>query len=216
MSELNPDDVLTNKHFVDPGIYDKDGNLLATYGLSTHDGNYLHHSGGESPSIQATGNANNIDIIIQPKGTGSLNVNNSKISNLANPTSPNDAVNRSYIDTLRNQLIIDDGPIRTEDEKEVKLFCSSTTAGNVYFFDTMICAKTLDEKFYAAGIEVRSIWKNVGGKVINISIDKVYGRDPELKCDIVAKAEGSLVSIYAKGCANTIIEWRSRTRFNGV
>jgi hypothetical protein len=39
----------------------------------------------------------NGDIVIQPKGTGSINVNNSRITGLGNPTNDTDAANKTYV-----------------------------------------------------------------------------------------------------------------------
>lgn len=42
----------------------------------------------------------NGDVILDPKGTGSVNVSNSTIINLATPVNTTDATNKDYVDTL--------------------------------------------------------------------------------------------------------------------
>lgn len=46
----------------------------------------------------------NGDIVLVPKGTGSVSVSNSQIKNVANPTDPTDAVNLQTLTTLRNNI----------------------------------------------------------------------------------------------------------------
>jgi hypothetical protein len=58
---------------------------------------------GNTIAITAT----NTDLIITPNGSGTLNLSNKRISNLANPVNPGDASNKSYTDfTIRGMPLV--------------------------------------------------------------------------------------------------------------
>ena len=50
----------------------------------------------------------NGDLILDPNGTGDVDVNNSKIINVSTPTADNDAANKSYVDGVVNGLDVKD------------------------------------------------------------------------------------------------------------
>ena len=52
----------------------------------------------DGPVLSASGGDTNINIVIAPKGTGSVDVNNSKITNVTIPTSDSDAATKKYVD----------------------------------------------------------------------------------------------------------------------
>jgi hypothetical protein len=55
-------------------------------------------------TISATGAATDIDVILNPKGTGAVSVSSSKITNLATPTVATDAANKEYVDEVAQGL----------------------------------------------------------------------------------------------------------------
>jgi hypothetical protein len=57
-------------------------------------------------TISSIGNDLNIDIVLSPKGTGDLSVDNSKITSVLNPTDPQDAATKAYVDSVAQGLAI--------------------------------------------------------------------------------------------------------------
>lgn len=55
----------------------------------------------------------NSDIVISPKGTGSLNVSSARITNVANPVGGNDAVNQTYLNTTLSSIPLGVGLVTT-------------------------------------------------------------------------------------------------------
>jgi hypothetical protein len=77
--------------------------LTSIGSLSTvHAGNLTITSNTISyTSIQTSGN-----IVLQPKGTGSVDVNSSTIINVATPQNPNDGANKAYVDNKIKSMIL--------------------------------------------------------------------------------------------------------------
>lgn len=51
----------------------------------------------------------NGNVVIDPNGTGSVNVSNSKIINVSDPTADNDAANKKYVDSVAQGLNVKEG-----------------------------------------------------------------------------------------------------------
>lgn len=79
--------------------------------------------------------SSNNDLVLSPSGTGNVDVDSSKIINLATPTANNDATNKSYVDSLVKSRTI-----------AVTIDCSDFTVGNI---DTKV-GIILDYMFQAA------------------------------------------------------------------
>ena len=69
---------------------------------------------GSLPVISSTGT--NADISINPNGSGSIDVNSSKITSLATPTADGDAANKAYVDSIAEGL-------------DIKASCHAATTG---------------------------------------------------------------------------------------
>ena len=79
--------------------------------------------------------SSNNDLVLSPSGTGNIDVDSSKIINVATPTANNDAANKSYVDNLVKSRTI-----------AVTIDCSDFTVGNI---DTKV-GIILDYMFQAA------------------------------------------------------------------
>jgi len=55
---------------------------------------------GSGPTISSSGDNTTIDLNLAPKGTGVVNVNTSKITNVTDPSAAQDAATKSYVDNL--------------------------------------------------------------------------------------------------------------------
>ena len=83
------------------------GRILVAQGGSNNPLNYLTVSNSGinvAPALTTTGSDTNINVQINPKGTGSLDVNSHSIINVTDPVNPQDAVTLHY--TSNNLAVI--------------------------------------------------------------------------------------------------------------
>ena len=91
--------------------------------------------------IGYVGSATNGDIALKPKGTGTVDVNNARITNVATPTDGNDAVNKSYADALVSGLDVKNS-VRVISKSNITLSGTQTIDG---------VAVVADERVLVAG-----------------------------------------------------------------
>lgn len=68
-------------------------------------------------AINAAGSNSSINLL--PTGTGTVDVNNFRITDLANPVDPLDATNKQYVDALAGEGLVIHAPVRVEAETEL-------------------------------------------------------------------------------------------------
>ena len=94
---------LTAPKIVDGGfIADANGNeaiIFQTVGSAVNQIDVFNAAASGHPKIATTGDDTNINLIIDPKGSGALDVNTSQIINVTDPTANQHAATKAYVDT---------------------------------------------------------------------------------------------------------------------
>ena len=99
---------LTTPKIADEGsINDANGNEHIKFQQTASAVNSLevtNSATGNGAKLGTQGDDANIDLILDPKGSGVVDVNSSRISNLTDPTQDQDAATKSYVDNVVNGL----------------------------------------------------------------------------------------------------------------
>ena len=117
VTTLTGSQTLTNKTFTAPKfanagfIADANGNEQLRFNTTSSAVNQFditNAATGTGVKLSTSGGDSNIDIVLDPKGTGVVDVNTSRISNVTDPTQAQDAATKAYVDAVKVGLDIKD------------------------------------------------------------------------------------------------------------
>jgi hypothetical protein len=107
-------------------------------GLTQVDVNNIRISGNTVSSTNTDG-----DIVFDPNGTGTINVSSAKITNLADPTSAQDAATKAYVDATRSGLDVKDS-VRAATTGNITLSNTQTVDGVALAVGNRVLVKNQD------------------------------------------------------------------------
>jgi hypothetical protein len=103
---------LTTPKFADGGfIADSNGNEQIVFNTTASAVNYLdvtNAATGNGITLASAGTDTNIDFVISPKGSGTVSVDSSRITNVTDPSGDQDAATKAYVDSVANGLDVKD------------------------------------------------------------------------------------------------------------
>jgi len=111
-TEILSNKTLTAPKIADGGfIADANGNEQILFNTTSSAVNYIditNSATGDGVTIATDGSDTNINLILSPKGSGTVDVNSSRITNVTDPSGDQDAATKAYVDSVANGLDVKD------------------------------------------------------------------------------------------------------------
>ena len=120
VTTLTGSQTLTNKTLTAPKfanagfIADANGNEQLRFNTTSSAVNQFditNSATGTGVKLSTSGGDSNIDIVLDPKGSGVVDVNTSRISNVTDPTQAQDAATKAYVDAVKTGLDVKDSVV---------------------------------------------------------------------------------------------------------
>jgi len=136
---------------------------------------------GNGPSISATGDDSNIDLVLDTKGTGDIDASTNKIVNVVDPIADQDVATKKYVDDASS------GPTGLTDFHEVWSFYEQGSTGDIY----MMRADSLVTNKFPGHVALAN------GRVVHVT--SAREKDATKFCDIVVRKQTASGTTWASG-----------------
>jgi hypothetical protein len=144
-----------------------------------------------------------------------LDAGGNKITNLATPSSSNDAATKAYVDGAAGGGGWITNTVTTTDATATTISTISTNSDTTYMIEVTVAARRTDAGSESGGYLLRVLYRNNADTLTKVAQDKLNLEDVSA-WDIEANAIGTDVKINVTGQAGKTIEWKCTYRATDI
>lgn len=164
---------------------------------------------GVAPIISATGSDTNVNLSLQPKGSGNVVIGPLAYPNTVGTAGQVLATNGSGAIEYVNVAIAQPYSVTTTNGTATTLATLSTSSNTTYLWQISVVARNTTSSATSGGWVMRVIYTNVAGTVVLIGNDVMYATTASTPWTVSTSISGTSVIISVTGQASTTINWNA-------